>query len=177
MSGLSKGIARVEVALRWDPSPLGTAAHDLDLIAGTFTADDPYGDPAYLVHFDSRSPDGTIALDRDSTDGRGLGDDEVMTLELDRLAPRYVRVVVGVMIQQSAGRLTFGEVAGTGVRVREGYAQLASDDLSTVAGATAAVVAEFARDAAGNWVFRPGVRGFDADPATFARILGTRPGQ
>ena len=35
-------------------------ANDLDIIAATYGADAPYGSPVYLVHFDSRSPDGTI---------------------------------------------------------------------------------------------------------------------
>lgn len=96
MSSVSKGIRKVEVSLKWDPSPLGAPATDLDLIAATYVADDPYGAPAYVVHFDSRSPDGTITLNRDSRTGQGLGFDEVMTLELDRLAPRYTRVVIEI---------------------------------------------------------------------------------
>ena len=38
------------------------------------------------MYFDSRSPDGTIYLDRDSRTGQGLGYDEVMTIELSRMA-------------------------------------------------------------------------------------------
>ncbi|WP_167538231.1 TerD family protein, partial [Streptomyces caniferus] len=85
MSTFNKGIEKVEVTLKWDPSPLGTPDNDLDIVAATYTADAPHGDPAYLVHFDSRSPDGTITLNRDSRTGQGFGFDEIMTLELDRL--------------------------------------------------------------------------------------------
>ncbi|BCK68101.1 hypothetical protein Srufu_020540 [Streptomyces libani subsp. rufus] len=95
MSTLSKGIEKVEVTLKWDPSPLGTPDNDLDIVAATYTADAPHGEPAYLVHFDSRSPDGTITLNRDSRTGQGFGFDEIMTLELDRLAETYTRVIVG----------------------------------------------------------------------------------
>jgi len=95
VTGFSKGIRKVEVALRWDPSPAGQPPADLDVVAGTYPAGDPYGDPSYVVHFDSRSPDGTIYLNRDSKDGKGFGYDEVMTLELERLdaqpQPRGVR--------------------------------------------------------------------------------------
>lgn len=172
MSGLSKGIRKVEVALRWDPSPSGTPPTDLDLVAATYEASDPYGPPAYLVHFDSRSPDGTIYLNRDSRDGQGFGWDEVMTLELDRLAERYARVVVGVVIQQRAAHRTFVNVLNPGLRIREGYTVLAEDDFGGVLGATAAVVAEFTRDDSGDWDFRPGVHGFEDDPATFTRHMG-----
>jgi tellurium resistance protein TerD len=172
VSGFSKGIGKVGVSLKWDPAALGSAPHDLDLIAAVYASEAVHGPPAYLVHFDSRSPDGTITLQRDSADGKGFGDDEVITLELDRLAPGYVRVVVGVAIQQRYGRLTFGQVAGKGVQVKEGYTVLAQDDLGGVPGSTAATVAEFVRDTSGSWLFRSGVRGFDTDPADFASVMG-----
>ncbi|MGW3206716.1 TerD family protein [Streptomyces sp. NPDC001135] len=172
MTGFSKGIRKVEVGLKWDPSPAGRPPTDLDLVAATFVSGDPHGDPAYLVHFDSRSPDGTIFLNRDSTDGKGFGWDEVMALELDRLDTRYARVVVGVVIQQRPGRKTFVDVLNPAMRVREGYTVLAEDDFGSALGATAATIAEFVRDGSGEWTFRPGVHGFEEDPATFTRIMG-----
>lgn len=175
MSSLNKGIEKVEVTLRWDPSPVGEPADDLDIVAATYTADAPHGEPAYLVHFDSRAPDGTITLNRDSRTGLGLGSDESMTLELDRLAVEYTRVVVGVAIQQNDGRKTFGEIANTGVRIHEGYTELAATDLAAVSGATATTVAEFSRDDSGAWRFREFVHGFpDADPNSFTTMMGGR---
>lgn len=173
MSGLNKGVGKVEVTLRWDPARAGAPAHDLDLVAGVFTADDPYGAPDYLVHFGSRSPDGTITLHRDSRTGQGFGYDEAMTLELDRLAPRYARVVVGVAIQQAGGRLTFADITHAAVRVREGYTDLAAHDFRDLPDARSATVAEFTRDDADGWSYRPLRQGFDADPREFATLLGT----
>ncbi|MFF8731174.1 TerD family protein [Streptomyces sp. NPDC015171] len=172
MTGFSKGIRKVEIALKWDPSPAGRPPTDLDIVAATFTSSDAYGAPAYLVHFDSRSPDGTILLNRDSTDGKGFGWDEVMTLELDRLDDRYARVVVGVVIQQHPEHRTFVSVLNPAVRVREGYTVLAEDDFGSVLGATAATIAEFVREDSGAWMLRPGVHGFEDDPADFTRVMG-----
>lgn len=172
MNGLGKGICKVEVSLKWDPSPTGEPPADLDLVAGTYLAGDPYGDADYLVHFDSRSPDGTIMLNRDSSDGKGFGWDEVMTLELDRLSERYARVVVGVVIQQRTGDRTFAAVSGVAMRIREGYTVLAEDDFGGVPRSTAATLAEFVRDEGGAWDFRPGVHGSDADPTAFTRTMG-----
>lgn len=170
---LNKGIGKVEVQLRWDPSPLGAPDSDLDLVAAAYHARDPHGEPAYLVHFDRKwSPDGTIYLNRDSKTGKGLGADEVMTLELDRLGDDYGRVLVGVAIQQGGGRLVFGDIAQPGIRILEGYTVLADDDFAEVGWATAATVAEFGRGESGDWRFRRHVRGFDADPDTFARTMG-----
>ncbi|MFF6888198.1 TerD family protein [Streptomyces sp. NPDC012421] len=172
MSGLNKGVGKVEVALKWDPAPSGEPAYDLDIIAAVFTADDPHGTPAQLVHFGSRSPDGTITLHRDSRTGQGFGYDEAMTLELDRLADRYTRVVVGVAIQQGGGRVVFGRIAQASVRVSQGYTELLTDDFASAAEATAATIVEFVRDASG-WTLRPLQRAFDTDPGTFGSLMGS----
>ncbi|GGX31020.1 TerD family protein [Streptomyces chryseus] len=172
MGSLNKGVGKVEVTLRWDPSPLGEPAHDLDIVAATYTVEDPHGSPAYIVHFDSRSPDGTITLNRDSRDGQGFGFDEAMTLELDRLAPAYTRVVVGIAIQQRGGRTTFGAIGNGGFRIREGYTVLAEDGFTDVSASTAATIAEFTRNASGVWDFRHVVRGFDTDPSSFVSSMG-----
>lgn len=173
MSSLNKGNAKVEVRLKWDPSPLGAPTSDLDIIAATYLAGAPHGAPAYLVHFDSRSPDGTITLNRDSVNGKGLGDDEVMTLELDRLGAQYARVVIGVAIQQRDGRMVFGDIAHPSVRILEGYTQLTGTDFAALADATAATVCEFVRHDSGEWEFRELPRGFDADPNTFGHTMGS----
>ncbi|MEW2521598.1 TerD family protein [Actinacidiphila alni] len=171
-SGLNKGSSRIEVQLRWDPSPLGAPDTDLDLVAATFPTGDRHGAPAYLVHFGSRSPDGTITLNRDSKTGKGLGADETMTLELDRLSDSYGRVVIGVAIQQGGGRQTFGEVVRPDIRLLEGYRTLLAYEFADVAESTAATVAEFFRGDAGEWRFAADIRGYDADPAGFGRLMG-----
>ncbi|OII63459.1 TerD-family protein [Streptomyces sp. CC53] len=174
MSSLNKGIAKAEVDLRWDPSTGGGPVHDLDIIAAVYRAEDPYGEPAYLVHFDSRSPDGTITLTRDSRTGQGFGVDESMVLELDRLSDAYARVVVGVAIQQGGGQVVFGQVAHTQLVLKEGYDELMAVDFSGLRDATAATVVEFTREGGGPWRMHPLVRGFDGDPQSFARDMGAR---
>jgi stress response protein SCP2 len=156
VNGLSEGIRKAEVALKWDPSPPGQPPAELHIVAATYLASDPYGEPAYVVRFDSRSPDGTISLHRHSKDGKGFGWDEVLTLELDRLDGRYARVVVSVVIQQRPAPLTFAGVIKPALRIREGYTVLAEDDFGAVRGATAATVGEFVRES-GVWNFHPGL--------------------
>lgn len=173
MSAINKGIRKVEISVKWDPSPAGQPPTDLDLVAATYLASDPYGDPAYVVHFDSRSPDGTIYLNRDSKDGKGFGWDEVMTVELHRLDSRYARVIVGVAIQQRPDKRTFVSVVKPALRISEEYTVLAEDDFGGVLGSTAATVAEFVRQDEGTWEFRPGLHGFEDDPATFTATMGS----
>lgn len=174
MSSANKGVGKVEVTLKWDPSPAGVPDHDLDIIAAVYRADDPHGAPVYLVHFGSRSPDGTITLQRESRTGQGFGFDEAMTLELNRLAPEYARVVVGVAIQQGGGRTTFSDITSALVLVKEGYQELDRYDFTDLGNATAVTVVEFLRDGTGGWGWRRAVRGFDADPQSFTTLMGAK---
>ncbi|MHC3467963.1 TerD family protein [Streptomyces sp. 7R007] len=172
MNDGGKGLGKVEVKLRWDPSPYGEPPRHLDIMATTYAADDPYGKPVYVVHTESRSPDGTINMSRHSETGMGYGFVEVMVLEFDRLSPVYGRVVVGVAIHQDGGPRTFGDMSNAGVVVVEGYRQLLADDFTQVADATAATVVEFSRDASGAWGLREMIRGFDTDPVAFTAEMG-----
>jgi stress response protein SCP2 len=175
VSSKSQGVGKAEVRLKWDPSPWNQPPHHLDIIATTYSADAPYGQPVYVVHFDSRSPDGTINMSRHSQTGQGFGYVEAMTLELDRLASSFARVVVGVAIHQNSGPKTFGDMSNVGVLVVEGYQELLKDDFAQVSGSSAATVAEFTRDASGTWEFHEMVGGFDSDPVVFAAEMGKAP--
>ncbi|MCZ4508956.1 TerD family protein [Streptomyces sp. ActVer] len=175
MSSGNQGVRKAEVRLKWDPSPWNRPPHHLDIIATTYSADAPYGRPVYIVHFDSRSPDGTINMSRHSQTGQGFGYVEVMTLELDRLAPSFARVVVGVAIHQNSGPKTFGDLSNAGVLVAEGYRELLEDNFAQVSGCTATTVAEFTRDASTSWEFHKMVRGFDSDPEVFTAEMGSTP--
>jgi tellurium resistance protein TerD len=167
------GLGKVQVRLRWDPSAYGEPARHLDIVAATYAAGAPYGRPEYVVHTESRSPDGTITMTRHSETGLGLGVVEVMELEFERLSSAYGRVVVGVAIHQNGGPRTFGDLTHAGVLVVEGYRQLFTDDFAGVADATAATIAEFTRGASGGWHLRELIRGFDSDPTEFMAEMGS----
>nr|WP_119611640.1 TerD family protein [Streptomyces acidiscabies] len=169
------GLKKVEIRLKWDPSPFGQPPHHLDIVAAIYCADAPYGKPVYVVHYDSRSPDGTINMSRHSQTGQGLGYVEAMTFELDRLAPSFARVVVGVVVHQTSGPKTFGDVSNTGVLVVEGYTELVKDDLTRFADSRAVTVAECTKDATGVWELHPALCGFDTDPETFMARMGSDP--
>ncbi|WP_369390344.1 TerD family protein [Streptomyces sp. CG1] len=175
MSTTSAGLGKVEVKLKWDPSPLGEPPRHLDIIAATYSVDDLYGRPVYVVDYERRSPDGTITMPRHSETGMGFGFVEVMVLEFDRLAPVYGRVVVGVAIHQDGGPRTFGDIRNAGVLVAEKYTELLKDDFAQVAESTATTVAEFVRDDSGQWRMHEMIRGYDSDPVTFTAEMGSVP--
>ena len=173
MSRISKAFGKVEVKLRWDPSPLGEPPRHLDIVAATYSVDDPYGRPEYIVHWDSRSPDGTINMSRHSHTGQGFGFVEVMVLELDRLASSYGRVVVGVVIHQNTVPRTFGDMSNAGVVVAQRHTELVADDFSQVAGSTATTVAEFTRNGSDQWELREMIQGSDKEPVAFTAEMGS----
>ncbi|MFE6555817.1 TerD family protein [Streptomyces sp. NPDC057746] len=175
VSSVGEGLGKVEVRLKWDPSLLGESPRHLDIVAATYSADEPHGRPVYVVHYDSRSPDGTINMTRHSQTGQGFGYVEVMVLEFDRLSALYGRVVVGVVIHQDGGRRTFGDIANAGVLVVQRYTELLADDFTQVADSTATTVAEFVRNASGEWEMREMVRGFDCEPVPFTLEMGSVP--
>jgi stress response protein SCP2 len=172
VSSGGKGLETVKVKLRWDPSPLGEPPRHLDIIAATYSTDAPYGRPVYVVHYDSRSPDGTINMPRNSQTGQGFGFVEEMVLEFDRLASSYARVVVGVVIHQDHGPRTFGDMSNAGVVILEKYTELLADDFTHLAGSTAATIAEFTRNSSGKWELHEMIRGFDSDPVVFTAEMG-----
>ncbi|RMB86289.1 TerD family protein [Streptomyces shenzhenensis] len=163
---------KVEVRLKWDPSPLGEAPRHLDIVAAAYSVDAPYGRPAYVVHYDSRSPDGTINMTRHSQTGQGFGFVEVMVLEVERLSSAYGRVVVGVVIHQDPVPRTFGDMSNAGVVVIAGYQELVNDDFSQVADSTATTVVEFIRNGSGEWELHEMIQGSDSDPASFMQEMG-----
>lgn len=175
MSGDSRRLGKIEVRLKWDPSAWDRPPHHLDIVAATYSVDAPYGQPVYVVHTESRSPDGTINMSRHSETGLGYGFAEVMALELDRLAPSFTRVVVGVAIHQRTGPLSFGDMPNTGVLVVDGYRELLKTDFGRVGRSSAATVAEFTRGTSGAWEFHEMIRGFDSDPAAFTTEMGGTP--
>ncbi|MFF4500444.1 hypothetical protein [Streptomyces sp. NPDC001401] len=81
MGGVDKGLAKVGVRLKRDPSPHGEAPRHPDIIAATYATGDRYGRPVYAVHSESRSPGGTINMSRRSETGMGFGFVEAMVLE------------------------------------------------------------------------------------------------
>jgi tellurium resistance protein TerD len=175
VSSVGEGLGKVEVRLKWDPSPFGEPPRHLDIVAATYLADDLHGRPVYVVHYDSRSPDGTINMTRHSQTGQGFGYVEVMVLECDRLAAAFGRVVVGVVIHQDGGRRTFGDIHNAGVLVVQRYTELLADDFTQVADSTATTVAEFVRNGSGEWEIHEMIRGSESDPMPFTLEMGSMP--
>ncbi|MGV9411638.1 TerD family protein [Nocardia sp. NPDC003693] len=93
----------VAVALGWDASDLDLVVHpdgtlepgvrvDLNVAALLFSADDQLMDAVYYGQLSSR--DGSVRHTGDNLTGEGAGDNEVIVLDLARLAPEVTTVIV-----------------------------------------------------------------------------------
>ena len=89
-------VTRLRVGLGWDKArtagPLGTGAPDIDLDASAVVfAGGRLADLAFYNNLQTR--DGSVVHLGDSHTGRGEGDDEVITVDLDRVHPQVDTIV------------------------------------------------------------------------------------
>ncbi|CAM5625012.1 hypothetical protein SALBM217S_04274 [Streptomyces griseoloalbus] len=153
VNGLSKGIRKVEIALKWDPVASGQPPTDLDLVAAPYLAT-PLRQPRLPGALRQPLPYGTITSTVTARTARarlGRGHDA-----RTRAPRRALRARGGRRRHTAApGRRTFASVANPALRIREGYTVLAEDDFGTVPGATAAD---------GRGVRTPGIRPLGLPP-------------
>jgi stress response protein SCP2 len=84
-------LGRLTMGLGWDKAPgagyIGTGAREVDLDASAVQyAGDQLFDLAFFNHLETR--DGSVVHRGDNTSGRGQGDDEQISIDLERVYPR-----------------------------------------------------------------------------------------
>ena len=89
-------LSKVQMAIGWDHSPTagfigsGAAPIDLDASAVQFAGGE-FFDIAFFNHLATR--DGSVVHLGDNTTGKGLGDDEVITVDLGRVYPKVESIL------------------------------------------------------------------------------------
>ncbi|RYX82834.1 TerD family protein [bacterium] len=84
------GLRRIKMGLGWDPAAQGRSV-DLDGSCIAFDANKKVVETIWFGHLQSR--DGTIQHSGDNLTGDGAGDDETISIELERLAPNIQTLV------------------------------------------------------------------------------------
>lgn len=158
LTTMRPALTKVYVALGWDVRMTSGDAFDLDACALVCGTDAKVLDDQHFVFFNNlRSPDGTVECTGDNRTGDSQGDDEVIRVNLQDLAPVVNRIVFAVSIYDAEARQqTFGQVSNAFIRVVDGTtdAELANYDLSEDASVeTAVVFGELFKDESG-WTFR-----------------------
>jgi tellurium resistance protein TerZ len=148
-------LTKVQMALGWDHSPtagfIGSGAPPIDLDASAVQfGDGQFLDIAFFNHLATR--DGSVVHLGDNTTGKGAGDDEVITVDLERVHPRVDTILFLVTSYQGH----------TLELIRNAYCRLVDDNDVEVARftltlgvrETGLVMAKLFRDGS-TWKLRP----------------------
>ena len=152
------GLSKISVGLGWEARTASGSAFDLDASAILAGPDGRVPSDSYFVFYSNRtSPDSSVRHQGDNRTGIGEGDDEVIDVDLDQVAPQVDRVVFAVSIYDgdTSGH-TFGQVRNAYIRVldRDTRAEVARYALSEDASdETAMVYGELYRNGQ-EWKFR-----------------------
>ena len=158
------GLERVDLCAGWDLAA-GGVDFDLDIAAFMLNEAGKITSGADVIFYNNKAAAG-IQLNGDNRTGAGDGDDEIISIDLNALAPNVAKIVCTVTIDQAvARRQTFGMVNNSYVRLvnKDKGNELCrfqlKDDYSTD---TAVIFAELVKDN-GSWVFHAIGEGKQAD--------------
>ena len=173
LSQMNPELSEIQVCLGWD---ILNQACDLDASAFMLGADNKVvGDDWFVFYGQPTSPDGSISHSGDSTDGSGVGDDEIINVDLRKLSSNVQKVAFVVTINEALEKhLNFSMVSNAYVRVvdkstgKELVKFMLSDYFANV---TSMVVGEI-YNKGGQWRFNPVGNGFAEDLAGLCGVYG-----
>ena len=113
------GLARVHVGLGWNASSVPGKTFDADASAFLLNAEGKLSDGKNFVYYhNKKSPCGAVELLGDNLTGDGDGDDEIIKIDLTKLKPEIVKIVIAVSIHDAANRRqNFGQISEAYVRL------------------------------------------------------------
>lgn len=167
------GLSKISVGLGWNPNE-GTG-HDFDLDASAIMIGSNRQIPAeefFIFYGHTESPDGALKHSGDDPTGGNSdgGDDEVISVELDKVDPRVTEILFVVTIHEAiARRQNYGQVRDAYIRIVDEMTSLEiakyelDEDFSIETGI------EFGRlyKKDGNWKFEASGVGYKEDLAFF----------
>lgn len=115
------GLTKVCVGLGWDPSSQPGVEFDLDASAFMLGSDNKLPRDEFFVFYNNQtSPDGAVASSGDDRTGGNSeeGDDETITVDLDKLDPAINEIVFTATIHDAdARKQNFGQVRNAYIRI------------------------------------------------------------
>lgn len=175
----SPGLTIATVGLGWDPRTTSGEAFDLDASALLIGADGKVRSSADFIFYNQpAAADGSVVHLGDNRSGEGDGDDEQITVDLQKVAADVQRVVVAVSIDRAdERRQNFGQVRGAYCRVldQDGNEIVRFDLSEDAAPETAMVFAEVYRNGA-EWKFKAVGQGYTTGLAGIAGDFGVQLG-
>lgn len=177
LSKEAPGLKKVLVGLGWDPNVTDTGT-DFDLDASAFLLDANGKCPSdkhFVFYNNPISPDGAIVHHGDNRTGEGEGDDEKISIDLDKVSPDINRIVFVVTIHEAEQRRqNFGQVRNPYIRIvdentgREIAKYELDEDFSTETGVAFGEL--YRKD--GTWRFKAIGEGYKKGLEGFVREYG-----
>ncbi len=176
LSKEAPGMKKMLVGLGWSLRATDGDAFDLDGSAFLLGAGDKVRSDADFVFYNqSKSSDGSVVHSGDNRTGEGEGDDETITVELDKVPADVEKIAVCVTIHDAeARRQNFGMVSRAYVRCVDAVtnAEVARYDLSEDASVEAAMVFGEIYRHNGEWKFKAMGQGFQGGLGPMAKNFG-----
>jgi tellurium resistance protein TerD len=176
LSKEAPGMKKMTVGLGWDVRATDGAGFDLD--ASVFLLNNTgkvRSDADFIFYNQPKSADGSIQHAGDNRTGEGEGDDESVTIELDKVPSDIEKISVCVTIHEAEARKqNFGMVSSAYVRCvnADSNVEVARFDLSEDASIeTAMIFGEIYRHGS-EWKFKAIGQGFAGGLGPLARNFG-----
>ncbi|MBX9835215.1 MAG: TerD family protein [Burkholderiaceae bacterium] len=176
LSKEAPGMKKMLIGLGWSMRATDGDAFDLDGSVFLLGAGGKVRSDADFVFYNqAKSSDGSVVHSGDNRTGEGEGDDESITVELDKVPANVEKIAVCVTIHDGeAKRQNFGMVASAYVRCVDAVtnAEVARYDLSEDASVeTAMIFGEIYRHN-GEWKFKAVGQGFKGGLGPMAKNFG-----
>ena len=170
------GLKKLLVGLGWDPR--ATDGKEFDLDGSVFllnTTGKARSDADFIFYNNLKSADGSVAHSGDNRSGQGDGDDETVTIDLDKVPADVDKISVCVTIHDAAARnQNFGMVSKAFIRCINGgdNKEIARFDLSEDSSVETAMIFGEIYRAGAEWKFKAIGQGFAGGLAPLARSFG-----
>ncbi len=177
LSKEAPGLKKIKVGLGWDANTTDTGAQfDLDASAFLVGTDGKViSDSHFIFYNNATSPCGAIVHEGDNRTGEGDGDDEVIAIDLDKIAPEIDKIIFTVTIDEAVSRnQNFGQVNNSFIRILnvDGGAELTKYELDEdYSSETAINFGELYRKN-GSWNFKAVGAGFNDGLNGFCKMFG-----
>lgn len=170
------GLKKLLVGLGWDPRATDGKEFDLDGSVFLLNASGKARSDADFIFYNNlKSADGSVAHSGDNRSGQGDGDDETVTIDLDKVPADVDKISVCVTIHDAAARSqNFGMVSKAFIRCINGAdnKEIARFDLSEDSSVETAMIFGEIYRAGAEWKFKAIGQGFAGGLAPLARSFG-----
>ncbi len=176
LSKEAPSLAQMAVGLGWNPRVSDGQAFDLDAVAFLVAESGKVRSDSDFIFFNQlRSTDGSVEHTGDNRTGDGLGDDEVIKVDLTKIPSDVAKVVFCAVIYEGQARSqNFGQVGDAYIRIvnAQGGSEVARYDLSEDSSTETAMIFGELYKNNGEWKFRAVGQGFAGGLGVLASSFG-----